>query len=90
MEESRTIYLNKIIIFTTNILIIYIKPGYTSQDCPKSGHREKSNRNKRLHRFKCKNCDYTSNDDRAAVFNTRDRGVIFQHIQETRGHRQQS
>jgi IS605 OrfB family transposase len=69
----------------TGIPVIYIKPAYTSQDCPKCGHREKSNRNKRLHRFKCKKCGYTSNDDRAASLNIRDRGVVFRYIRETRG-----
>jgi IS605 OrfB family transposase len=67
------------------IPIIYIDPKYTSQDCPKCGHRDKNNRNKRLHVFSCKKCDYTSNDDRAASLNIRDRGVVFRYIRETRG-----
>jgi IS605 OrfB family transposase len=65
--------------------IIYIDPAYTSQDCPKCGHREKGNRNKRLHVFKCKKCGYTSNDDRIGSMNIRDRGVVFRYIRETRG-----
>ena len=39
-------------------------PRYTSQTCPICGHTEKSNRDKKNHRFACKNCGYRSNDDR--------------------------
>jgi IS605 OrfB family transposase len=67
------------------IPIIYIDPKYTSQDCPKCKHRDRANRNKRLHIFKCKKCGYTSNDDRVGSMNIRDRGVVFRYIRETRG-----
>lgn len=49
--------------------VIEVDPAYTSQRCPKCGHIEKSNRNKRLHRFRCKKCGYTSNDDRVGGMN---------------------
>ena len=45
-------------------LVINVDPRYTSQCCPKCGHIEKSNRNKKLHCFCCRNCGYCSNDDR--------------------------
>jgi len=35
--------------------------------------------------FKCKGCGYTSNDDRTASMNIRDRGVVFRYIRGTRG-----
>ena len=50
-------------------LVIKVDPRYTSQCCPKCGHIEKSNRNKRLHCFCCKNCGYRSNDDRIGAMN---------------------
>ena len=44
--------------------VILIDPKYTSQTCPKCGHREKANRDKKKHHFHCKRCHYQSNDDR--------------------------
>lgn len=44
--------------------VMTVDPKYTSLTCPKCGHIEKANRNKKLHTFKCKNCQYQSNDDR--------------------------
>jgi len=67
------------------IPIVYIDPAYTSQTCPKCGYKHKSNRNHKLHAFKCKNCGYQSNDDRAASINIRDRAVVPRYIRDTRG-----
>ena len=50
-------------------LVINVDPRYTSQRCPKCGHIEKSNRDKKLHCFCCKNCGYRSNDDRIGAMN---------------------
>ena len=50
-------------------LVINVDPHYTSQCCPKCGHIEKSNRDKKLHCFCCKNCGYRSNDDRIGAMN---------------------
>lgn len=50
-------------------LVKKVNPAYTSQTCPKCGHTEKSNRNKKLHIFCCKNCGYQSNDDRIGAMN---------------------
>ena len=50
-------------------LVISVDPRYTSQCCPKCGHIEKSNRNKKLHCFCCRNCGYRSNDDRIGAMN---------------------
>ena len=50
-------------------LVEKVNPAYTSQACPKCGHTEKSNRNKKLHIFCCKNCGYQSNDDRIGAMN---------------------
>ena len=52
-----------------NSLVVEVNPKYTSQTCPICGHRDKKNRNKKLHTFKCRNCNYTSNDDRIGAMN---------------------
>lgn len=56
-------------------LVKKVNPAYTSQTCPKCGHTEKSNRNKKLHIFCCKNCCYTSNDDRIGAMNLHRMGI---------------
>ncbi len=58
--------------------VIVIDPKYTSQTCPKCGHIKKTNRNKKLHTFCCKNCQYKSNDDRIGAMNLHRKG--FEHI----------
>lgn len=50
-------------------MVINVDPRYTSQCCPKCGHIEKSNRDKKLHCFCCRNCGYRSNDDRIGAMN---------------------
>lgn len=50
-------------------MVINVDPRYTSQCCPKCGHLEKFNRDKKLHCFCCKNCGYRSNDDRIGAMN---------------------
>ncbi|WP_313642042.1 transposase, partial [Paenibacillus sp.] len=55
--------------------VITVDPRYTSQTCPKCGHPEKGNRNKKLHIFCCKKCHYTSNDDRIAAMNIHRKGI---------------
>ncbi|MFJ8268483.1 RNA-guided endonuclease InsQ/TnpB family protein [Peribacillus asahii] len=55
--------------------VIVVDPKYTSQTCPKCGHVEKANRNKTLHTFKCKNCQYQSNDDRIGAMNLHRKGI---------------
>lgn len=49
--------------------VIKVDPRYTSQFCPVCGHIQKTNRNKKIHLFACKNCDYKSNDDRIGAMN---------------------
>jgi len=56
-------------------LVEKVNPAYTSQTCPKCGHTEKSNRNKKIHLFCCKNCGYKSNDDRIGAMNLRRMGI---------------
>lgn len=55
--------------------VLVVDPKYTSQTCPKCGHVEKGNRNKRTHTFCCKNCRYTSNDDRIGAMNLHRKGI---------------
>ena len=55
--------------------VVVVDPKYTSQTCPKCGHVEKSNRNKKLHTFKCKKCQYQSNDDRIGAMNLHRKGI---------------
>jgi IS605 OrfB family transposase len=57
--------------------VINANPAYTSQTCPKCGHIEKSNRNKKLHIFCCKNCGYKSNDDRIGAMNLYRMGIEY-------------
>lgn len=56
-------------------LVEKVNPAYTSQTCPKCGHTEKANRNKKIHLFCCKNCDYKSNDDRIGAMNLHRMGI---------------
>jgi putative transposase len=57
--------------------VIAVNPKYTSQTCPKCGHIEKENRNKKKHRFCCKTCRYTSNDDRIGAMNLHRKGIEY-------------
>ena len=56
-------------------VVIVVNPAYTSQTCPKCQHRAKENRHKKTHTFCCKNCAYTSNDDRIGAMNLHDKGM---------------
>ena len=57
--------------------VIAVDPAYTSQTCPKCGHTEKANRNKKKHIFCCKTCRYTSNDDRIGAMNLQRKGIEY-------------
>lgn len=57
--------------------VIKADPRYTSQCCPVCGHTEKSNRNKKMHLFTCKNCGYKSNDDRIGAMNLYRMGINY-------------
>ena len=57
--------------------VIKVNPAYTSQCCPKCGHTESGNRNKKLHLFCCKNCGYCSNDDRIGAMNLYRKGIEY-------------
>lgn len=57
--------------------VIKVDPRYTSQCCPVCGHIEKSNRNKKIHLFTCKNCGYESNDDRIGAMNLYHIGISY-------------
>ena len=57
--------------------VIKVDPRYTSQCCPICGHTEKTNRNKKIHLFTCKSCDYKSNDDRIGAMNLYRMGINY-------------
>lgn len=57
--------------------VIVVDPKYTSQTCPKCGHIEKANRNKKTHTFCCRNCRYKSNDDRIGAMNLYRKGMEY-------------
>jgi putative transposase len=59
--------------------VIAVDPEHTSQQCPKCGHTEKANRNKKIHLFCCKSCGYQSNDDRIGAMNLRQKGIEYRH-----------
>ena len=45
------------------IEIIYVHPGYTSQNCPNCYFVAKANRNSAESNFRCQHCGFTANDD---------------------------
>jgi putative transposase len=57
--------------------VIIVDPKYTSQTCPKCGHTERANRNKKKHTFACRTCGYTTNDDRIAAMNLHRKGIEY-------------
>ncbi|MGG6309293.1 RNA-guided endonuclease InsQ/TnpB family protein [Paenibacillus macerans] len=57
--------------------VIAVDPKYTSQTCPKCDHKNKGNRDKKKHHFKCKECGYSSNDDRVAAMNLQRIGMKY-------------
>ena len=57
--------------------VITVDPKYTSQACPKCGHIEKGNRDKKRHIFVCRNCGYHSNDDRIGAMNLHRKGIEY-------------
>lgn len=58
-------------------LVIAVDPKYTSQTCPKCGHVDKQNRDKKNHVFCCKSCGYRSNDDRIGAINLYQKGIQY-------------
>ena len=44
---------------------------------PVCGHTEQMNRNKKLHFFCCRNCNYKSNDDRIGAMNLYRKGIEY-------------
>ena len=63
--------------------VIYVDPSYTSQTCPMCGYIDKSNRNKKMHVFTCKNCNYISNDDRIGAMNLYLKGINYLELTDT-------
>ena len=57
--------------------VIKVDAHYTSQTCPKCGHIEKNNRDKKNHIFCCCNCGYKSNDDRIGAMNLYHKGIEY-------------
>lgn len=49
-------------------IVIKVDPAYTSQACPRCGHTERANRDRKMHLFTCKRCGYRSNDDRITIW----------------------
>jgi putative transposase len=57
--------------------VVAVNPRFTSQTCPKCGHTERTNRNKKQHTFCCHNCSYQSNDDRIGAMNLQRKGIEY-------------
>ena len=55
--------------------VIYVDPKHTSQRCPACGKVDKKSRDRERHEYRCHSCGYSSNDDRAAAMNIRQRGL---------------
>lgn len=66
--------------------VIKVDPAHTSQKCPKCGHTERGNRDRKNHRFKCRGCGYTTNDDRTAAMNLYGMGIEYLHNVEVSQH----
>ena len=62
---------------SNNSQVITVSANYTSQRCPKCGYIDKDNRDKTKHEFCCKQCSYTSNDDRTAAMNIQFLGTLY-------------
>ena len=62
---------------SNNSQVIIVSAHYTSQRCPKCGYIDKDNRDKTKHEFCCKQCLYTSNDDRTAAMNIQFLGTLY-------------
>jgi putative transposase len=50
-------------------IVIAVDPKHTSQTCQVCGYTAKENRDKKKHRFRCRDCGYESNDDRIGAMN---------------------
>lgn len=50
-------------------IVCKIDPYCTSLQCPMCGNTSKKNRNHNIHLFTCKNCGFSTNDDRVAAIN---------------------
>ena len=61
--------------------VVLVSPKHTSQTCPKCGHVHRGNRDKKNHKFTCRNCDYQSNDDRIGAMNLHRLGI--NHLSKT-------
>lgn len=57
--------------------VLFVDPRNTSRMCPKCGHTEKANRDRKLHHFRCRACGYQSNDDRIAAMNLYAKGLHY-------------
>ncbi|MGG3509005.1 transposase [Paenibacillus lautus] len=57
--------------------VIAANPKYTSQKCPKCEHTNKANRDRKKHLFCCKECGYSSNDDRIGAMNLQRIGMKY-------------
>ena len=71
--EQKTIYKAKM----NGVEVIKVPARYTSQRCPLCGHIHKENRQKDKHLFVCRECGYTSNDDRIAAMNLYELGKRY-------------
>ena len=69
--------------------VIKVPAQYTSQRCPKCGHIEKANRDHAHHLFRCRQCGYTSNDDRVAAMNLYELGKRYLETGKLKGFHKQ-
>ena len=57
--------------------VVKVDAHYTSQRCPKCGQIKKNNRNHGNHIYICRNCGYSSNDDRIGAMNIQQLGTQY-------------
>lgn len=58
-------------------VVLKVNAQYTSQRCPKCGSIDKTNRNHRMSEYRCKSCNYCSNDDRVGAMNIQELGKLW-------------
>ena len=61
----------------TGSSVLKVNPQYTSQRCPRCGAVVKENRDHDKHLYKCRQCGYTSNDDRIGAMNIYTLGTFW-------------
>ena len=58
-------------------MILKVDPKFTSQRCPACGTVDKTARDRLHHKYTCKHCGRSYNDDEVAAINLRQLGLLY-------------